>query len=274
MIYQTNKAMKRWNHPFVARTRSGHLVQGTTGDLIQRYLYMFGLWEPNATSLLSRLLSPGDVFVDVGANIGYFTLLGSRLVGNGGRVIAIEASPAALEVLQVNLQRNKCTNVRVVHEAAFSDERELTLSFPHAGNIGAASTAIRKGDPGRAITVAARPISSMLTEEEARSVRVIKMDIEGGEVDALLGLLPLLDRLTNRLDMIVEVSPEMLLKAGHSAEQLLSLMAEHGFEAWTLQNSYEPETYAGGTALPSPYRGEPLLGDVDFVFTRPSREHQ
>lgn len=63
-----------------------------TQDLIQRYLYLFGAWEPHLTGWLRRRLRPGDGFVDVGANIGVFSVLAARLVGESGRVVAIEAS--------------------------------------------------------------------------------------------------------------------------------------------------------------------------------------
>lgn len=76
----------------LARTRFGATFAVDTQDLIQRYLYLFGVWEPHMTRWLQRRLKPGDVFVDVGANIGYYSILASRLVGARGKVVAIEAS--------------------------------------------------------------------------------------------------------------------------------------------------------------------------------------
>src|SRR6266545_4932566 len=76
-------------------TDSGHeagvrlLVE--TDDLIQGYIYLFGVWEPNITDWIRRTLLPGDTFVDVGSNIGYYSTLAARLVGSAGSVVAIDA---------------------------------------------------------------------------------------------------------------------------------------------------------------------------------------
>ena len=73
------------NSRFVARTTFGAAIAGNTKDLIQRHIFYFGVWEPNLTGFLTTRLNRGDVFVDVGANIGYFSLLASRLVGRRGK---------------------------------------------------------------------------------------------------------------------------------------------------------------------------------------------
>ena len=62
-------------------------------DLIQRMILHFGVWEPDVSRVIEQSLAPGDVFVDIGANIGYDTLLASSRVGPTGRVVSIEASP-------------------------------------------------------------------------------------------------------------------------------------------------------------------------------------
>ena len=65
------------SHPFVASTVSGMKMKGDAKDIIQQYIYYFGVWEPHITGWVSRRLAPGDTFVDVGANIGYYSLLAS-----------------------------------------------------------------------------------------------------------------------------------------------------------------------------------------------------
>jgi hypothetical protein len=70
------------------RTVFGATMQLDTHDLAGQYIYCFGVWEPNLTNFLRRMLEPGDVFVDVGAHIGYFSLLPSTLVGPDGGVFS------------------------------------------------------------------------------------------------------------------------------------------------------------------------------------------
>ena len=72
-----------------------------------------GIWDPITSRLMEVVLAPGMTFVDVGANIGYFTVLGSRLVGPAGRVFAVEPDPRNLSILQANLDRFRCSNVTV-----------------------------------------------------------------------------------------------------------------------------------------------------------------
>ncbi|MDQ1019999.1 hypothetical protein QFZ43_006548 [Streptomyces afghaniensis] len=82
-------------HPLTAtaRTRDGAVFPVVTSDVIQRYLWLFGAWEPHLTAWMRARLAPGDTVVDAGAHTGYFTVLASRLVGPAGRVVAIEPSP-------------------------------------------------------------------------------------------------------------------------------------------------------------------------------------
>jgi len=128
------------DYQFVVKTEFGALMEGTTSDVIQRYIYYFGMWEPNVEVFLRARLRPGDIFIDVGANIGYLTLLGAKLVGRQGRVVAIEASNSALEHLKANVARNRFEGlVRCVHAAASDCEGMTTLYEGQRGNMGSAS---------------------------------------------------------------------------------------------------------------------------------------
>jgi Protein-L-isoaspartate(D-aspartate) O-methyltransferase (PCMT) len=98
-------------HDFIATTRFGTILAGNTLDLVQRCVFYFGEWEPNVSRYVADRLRPGDVFVDVGANIGYYSLLASTIVGPSGKVVAIEASPAIHGLLVDNLRRNRADNV-------------------------------------------------------------------------------------------------------------------------------------------------------------------
>src|SRR5262249_27771794 len=126
-----------WNsHPFVARTTFGTRIQGNAKDIIQQYIYYFGVWEPHITSWIRSSLRPGDSFIDVGANIGYYSLLASRLVGQYGSVVAIEASPKTFLELQTNLTLNKIYNVRAVNLAASDCRGKLKIFRGHEHNTG------------------------------------------------------------------------------------------------------------------------------------------
>ena len=85
-----------------ARTREGLRMQIRCPDQIQERIYLFGIWEPAITRFVKGRLKPGDLFVDIGANVGYYSLLAAKLVGSEGQVIAIEASPTIARKLEQN----------------------------------------------------------------------------------------------------------------------------------------------------------------------------
>ncbi len=89
----------------------GSRMRVDTTDVAGRMLATSGVWEPHVTAVVRSVLRPGDVVVDVGANIGYFTLLAARLVGSSGRVHALEPSVGTYERLVANLELNDAANV-------------------------------------------------------------------------------------------------------------------------------------------------------------------
>ena len=81
-------------------------VHGEQDQFVSRRIREHGVWEPYETSLVLRLLQPGDVFVDVGANIGYFSVLAASLVGDAGKVFAFEPDPDNFQLLCANAELN------------------------------------------------------------------------------------------------------------------------------------------------------------------------
>lgn len=138
-----------------------------------------GIYESDLQSLLVRTLKPGDVVWDIGANVGFFTLLAALRVGVGGRVIAIEPQPRNLELLRRHLALNAITNATIV-ESAVSDSPG-TAAFDTGGSpsMGHLTTG-----EGTAVTV---DTIDGLVAAGLPAPRVIKMDIEGAESRALSG---------------------------------------------------------------------------------------
>ncbi|MGX1484557.1 FkbM family methyltransferase [Streptomyces griseus] len=170
-------------HPRRAVTRSaaGTRLHTDTRDLIQRYIYTFGVWEPPLTKWLQRTLQPGDTFVDVGANIGYYSVLASRLVGISGNVVAIEASPDFHTLLSANVALNQAGNVRTVSEAVSDRTEMLHFILASSANMGANSIVPYAGEAESHVDVPARPLPDILSPAELAAARVIKVDVEGTE---------------------------------------------------------------------------------------------
>lgn len=154
------------------------------GDWLQRDLLCDRGHEPLTLALLERLLHPGDIFVDVGANIGAFALRAAARVGSTGRVIAFEPNPAAQRRLRQNRALNPQLRVEVIEAAVSDHSGEVRLAQPEAGNLGG----VRIDDQGE-VRVRCAPLSELLPSLKLTSpVQLLKIDVEGHETAVLRGL--------------------------------------------------------------------------------------
>jgi FkbM family methyltransferase len=166
--------------------------------------------------VLRKFLRPGDVFVDVGANIGALSLTGSRIVGETGRVFSVEAHPQTVTYLRGNIELNNAKNVTVIHAAA--GDHKGTVNF----SSGRSDDQNRVTETG--ISVPLRTLDSLLP---GISVRLLKIDVEGFELFALRGAA----RILQCTDIVYFESWEAhFRKYGYSTPDLLALLWRHGFE--------------------------------------------
>lgn len=253
---------------FVASTGFGAKMSGHTVDHIDRCLYFLGVWEPNLTAFITRRLSGGDTFVDIGANTGYHTLLASRLVGETGSVVSIEASPSIYAILLANLERNRITNVRAVNVAASDQRGTLDLYRGPETNRGLSSSVNTSGRELEA-TVASLPTHEILEPAEAQHARLIKIDVEGAEAQVLAGLTPLLSGGRDDLEVVVEVTPQFLERADHTVGDILELFRAHGFHPYALADSDALEDNLPPRGITPPVRiRTPIQEQTDVVFSR------
>ncbi|WP_322974649.1 FkbM family methyltransferase [Actinacidiphila epipremni] len=259
------------HHPLAvtARTRDGSVYPVVTSDVIQRYQWLFGVWEPHLTAWMRSRLTPGDVVIDVGAHTGYFTLLASRLVGPTGSVIAIEPSPAFHSALKANLAANGCNNVRTINAAVSDTHRRMTFYLERATNLGG-TTAVRPRSVTATFEADAAPLPTLLTASELAAARVIKVDAEGGEAGVVQGLAPVLGLLRHDAELVIEVSPGLLAKQNRSVDEVLAPLHRHGFQPHRLANDYAASSYPAALRRPaSPARWHgPITEMSDLVFSR------
>ena len=253
------------DEPFEQQLDHGVFVGGTR-DMLSLYVRTFGVWEPYLSAFVRARLSPGDVFVDVGANTGWYTLLAAHEVGPSGHVVAVEPSDAIAAQLERQLARNDITNVRLVREAVSDHEGRVALELGPAEHTGM-TRAVRAADQGP--SVPCRPLAQILGDDDWPRVRLIKIDVEGAEFAAVRGLAPGLGRLPDRAEVVVEVGAQ---RTGDPSEirGLFATFEGVGFNGYAVPNGYEVEDYLAY----SPRRSFPridagtLTGQVDVVFSR------
>ena len=253
----------------IATTKAGPKFHVQTDDLLQAYIYLFGFWEPNITDWVTRRLHQADVFIDVGANIGYFSVLASRLVKNDGHVVAIEASPEFTAIIGENLVLNKCTNVRFVNVAASDGAGRIPFYRPDPHNR-ANTTGILAGRELQPLfTIDSIALPDILTDEEITRTRLVKIDVEGLELSVVLGLIPKLAQMRSDAELIIEISPDLLAAQGHTPTDLVDLLGAYGFNAYRVFNDYQPSSYVRKSPCSPPRRWRaPVTELSDLVFSR------
>lgn len=231
-------------------------VHGERDAYVSARLRAEGIWEPYETQLLLQALSPGDVFVDVGANLGYFSILAATVVGESGAVYAFEPDAdncalfrASVARIQRDLAPHRfCPRIHIA-QAGLSDAPSdgfLYLSednlgdhqiFCEADAIGSLVESARSDEERlrRRIPIQLWRGSDYLAEHTGR-IDFIKIDTQGSEYQVVSGLLPLLESQSESLRLMVELTPFSLRAAGSSGRDLIALLARLQLPFWIIDH--------------------------------------
>lgn len=261
-------SVRRREFDFEAALRFGGRIRGNTRDLIQRDLYFFGVWEPSASAWIRARLSLGDTFVDVGANIGYYTLLGAGAVGPRGSVVAVEAYPEIFARLEETVTLNELANVRLCNLAATDEAREVPIYFGGEDNSGSSSIVDSPTGDARSRVVRGLPLSTILTREEKSRARLIKIDVEGAERQVIAGLDLGSGEYRRELELIVEITPERWADRGDPGV-LLEQLRSHGYNAYRLDDPHSFRHYLPNQPTRRPERlRDSVRNYATLVFSR------
>ena len=188
-----------------------------------------GEYEPQMRKVLSRYLPPGGLFIDMGANEGYFSVLASKLVGPRGTVIAIEPQSRLQHVLQTNLGANECFNVRLISCVVSDTTGEMQLSLAASTNTGSSSLFRPTKYPLPTQKVQAFCLVDLLDKIGVESCDLVKVDIEGAEYDVFIAATEVLKAGILK-NIALEFHPSILNRRGLSAESLHKHFIENGYE--------------------------------------------
>jgi FkbM family methyltransferase len=178
----------------VVQSPFGFKFSGVLPEHVSALIWRFGVYEWSTTILLARVLRSGDGFVDIGSHFGYFTLLSARLVGDTGKVFAIEAMPETYQRLQRNISLNRLENVQAFNMAAHGRSERLTfrdfgLISSSLNTSGVARGALFGRDaPAREVVVQAERFDTLIPRESWPSIRAVKIDAESSEETVLEGM--------------------------------------------------------------------------------------
>jgi FkbM family methyltransferase len=216
------------------------------GDRIQRLMWA-AAYEPVVTRCLTALLRPGDTFVDVGAHIGFFSLIASSRVGPTGRVYAFEAD---FDLFQ-RLESNAAAYPRLVAywRAVWSTSGPIEFSNPQQpGESGWGKVAAVQNE-GHVVPVDAITLDEWHESAGFPAIRLVKIDAEGAEPFILQGMHHLLAK--TRPLLIVALNEQLLREVGHSKDASVKTIRDNQYRIFAI-NSAGLEEFADGGGILSP----------------------
>ena len=195
-------------------------------------LSIFKIYEPNQTKIVKKYVHEGDVVIDVGAHVGYYTLLMAQLVGKNGKVYSFEPDPVNFELLKKSVEINGFENVVLIQKAV-SDTTEKIKLF-----LGDNDSAINRiydaklGDAKKSIDVESITIDEYFKEND-KLFNFIKIDSEGSEAKIINGMEKFLTK-NRKLIMMTEFFPFLIKKSGDEPKQYLKSLENSGFELYNI----------------------------------------
>jgi FkbM family methyltransferase len=168
--------------------------------------------EDDVFLFILNTLRPGDVFVDIGANIGSYTIIASKLVGTNGKVFAVEPIPSTVKVLNYNIKLNGLRNVIVINKAAYNSNCRLKMKIPF-NSFGLASFFSKEG-----IEVEVDSIRLDEVLADVHKIKLIKIDAEGAEYEIIQGLTETLIR-----------TEYVVIELSRRTYECLQLLKKYGF---------------------------------------------
>jgi len=200
--------------------------------ILARYLYIFKIYEPEETRILSQILQKNMTVVDLGANIGYYTIMFSKIVGSKGHVLAVEASPYNYHALLNNITQNNCENVTALNNAVTdcSKEIKLLISNKNYGESRIRSTVstYNSNKFTEEITVQGLTLDEIISRYSLKP-DLIKIDIEGAEYSALQGMKNTLSK-SDEVIIISEFNPSALRQYGSQPFNFIKELHEMQFK--------------------------------------------
>lgn len=193
-------------------------------DHVQRQIYFLGTYEPLEAYLFSQLVKPGMTVVDAGANIGQYTLLAATILGARGTVHSFEPIPNTFLQLSENVRANTLFNVHLNQAGLWQKSMPIRLGLASdmAQNCGAYSVGVR--DQETAVDAIAVALDDYAEQRNIQRIDFIKMDIEGAEHAALLGMQKIINR--DHPVFLMELNPVALERLGYNTKDLWHLMVE------------------------------------------------
>ena len=170
---------------------------------VERSIYYFGTYEKGTLDIIGKILIKGDVFIDVGANIGLMSIYAGIKVGETGKVFAFEPNPNTRKILEENIVLNKIQNIKVEGVALSNETKKSKIYDRWDVNRGGASL-IKPENPSEEYDIEEIPFSDYFNTDQP--IKLVKIDVEGYELEVLMGAQKYISKAKVPPALIVEFS--------------------------------------------------------------------
>ena len=189
-------------------------------DILERHLF-FGSFEYIQKKIIIGFLHPGGTFLDIGANLGYYSLLASEKLGPSGKIMAFEPNPIIFRRLKENIQINKISMIEAFNFALSDSEGEAFLFTPEVGSHGLSSIKDQVCGKSTKHCIKTKRLDDILPNDIGK-IDCIKMDVEGAELPVLRGAERIIKAF--KPNMVLEINREAQSKFGYSPLDLVEFL--------------------------------------------------
>ena len=240
-----------------------------TGDLISNYIFHFGIWEPEITRYIYRSIEKlsGRSFIDIGANIGYFSILVAKNNADA-MVYCYEPLPKSYQLLISNIKLNKISNIDARPWAISDQNGELKIYEGHQMNIGNSGIFDEQETGNYHKTNSVQLLDEIIKMKFPP--KIIKIDTEGSERKILFQIEMVVEKLPQDIEFIIEINPSLI--GIENANEILKRFISMGFIAYKIKNSYKIESYLVKNENEIFEEIENIDNQTDILFTRISKQ--
>ncbi|GAB4544486.1 MAG: FkbM family methyltransferase [Pleurocapsa sp.] len=209
-----------------------------------------GTYEMPIQNIFTQHLNPGDVFYDIGANVGFFTVIAAKLVGNTGKVYSFEPGEGNAKSVRHNAALNNFTQVKVIEKAVSHTPGEGQLLLAKYSGGHALATADAPPDLAGKVTVDIVSIDDLIAKQEIAPPNFVKVDVEGAELDVLRGMKETIK--TYKPTIIYEVDDGDRSAYERKYQELASFLQSFGYKVTSTEDSYETIDWCVGHGVATP----------------------
>ncbi|UFX82739.1 FkbM family methyltransferase [Candidatus Absconditicoccus praedator] len=195
-------------------------------------LQLRGYIEKGTSLFLVNNIKKGDVFLDIGANLGYYSLIASELVGDEGKVYAFEPVKSNIKSLEENILLNNISNVSIKKFALGNKNEQLNINID--ANNSAVNSIVIKQDKNLSEKISIKRFDDLDIHKE--NINFVKIDVEGYELEVLKGMKNLLENQDN-LNIVMEFSPLFFKQIGETPEKIIEYIYKIGYSTYKITST-------------------------------------